>query len=142
MKRKRLLEAVNDRVKKIAELACSLPSADDHVEAAEAILMSEKKLGLECPTAADAMRTVIQHFGNVNRSSVNDALRMVHSYCSASTTIDVQRPTLCDPVHFQVFADPQTGPAVVGTILSFLTVDVTPLRRFSRHPCWLAFEEH
>ena len=55
---------------------------------------------------------------------MNDALRMVHSYCSASTTIDVQRPTLCDPVHFQVFADPQTGPPVVGTILSFLTVDV------------------
>ena len=70
------------------------------------------------------MRPVIRHFGNVNRSSVNDALRMVHSYCSASTTIDVQRPTLCDPVHFQVFADPQTGPPVVGTILSFLTVDV------------------
>ena len=42
MKRKRLLEAVNDRVKKIAELACSLPSADDHVEAAEAIIRSEE----------------------------------------------------------------------------------------------------
>lgn len=34
--------AVNDRVKKIAELACSLPSADDHVEAAEAIIRSEE----------------------------------------------------------------------------------------------------
>ena len=34
--------AVNDRVKKIAELACSLPSADDHVEAAEAIIKSEE----------------------------------------------------------------------------------------------------
>ena len=70
--------------------------------------LQRKKLGLECPTAADAMRPVIRHFGNVNRSSVNDALRKVHSFCSPSTTIDVQRPTLCDPVRFQLFADPQT----------------------------------